>query len=101
MLEASSKLGKETFSFDPANNILDSYHSHKVQSHLQSEQEKDYGYNRLLDQQYQYDAYGLLLKKYSKKPLYVDSQQMMQEKLYVTIKFFTNSHKIWDSFISH
>lgn len=71
LLEASSKLGKETFNFDPASNILDSYHSHKAQSHLQSEQEKDYGYNRLvnnvvkeyLDQQYQYDAYGQLVRQ--------------------------------------
>ncbi|EPF6424320.1 RHS repeat-associated core domain-containing protein [Acinetobacter baumannii] len=71
LLEASSKLGKETFSFDPASNIIDSYHSQKAQSHLQSEQEKDYGYNRLvnnvvkeyLDQQYQYDAYGQLVRQ--------------------------------------
>jgi len=84
LLEASSKLGKETFNFDPASNILDSYHSQKVQSYSQSAEEKDYGYNRLVNNvvkeyldQHQYDAYGLLLKKYSKKPLYVDSQQMM------------------------
>lgn len=71
LLEASSKLGKETFSFDPASNIIDSHHSQKAQSHLQSEQEKDYGYNRLvnnvvkeyLDQQYQYDAYGQLVRQ--------------------------------------
>ncbi|MBJ9721195.1 RHS repeat protein [Acinetobacter calcoaceticus] len=73
LLEASSKLGKETFNFDPASNIIDSYHSQKAQSHLQSEQEKDYGYNRLvnnvvkeyLDQQYQYDAYGQLVRQKS------------------------------------
>ncbi|MBD0076820.1 hypothetical protein IAF28_19675, partial [Acinetobacter baumannii] len=35
--------------FDPASNIIDSYHSQKAQSHLQSEQEKDYGYNRLVN----------------------------------------------------
>lgn len=71
LLEASSKLGKETFSFDPANNIIDSYHSHKAQSHSQSAEEKGYGYNRLvnnvvkeyLDQQYQYDAYGQLVRQ--------------------------------------
>ena len=69
LLEASSKLGKETFNFDPASNILDSYHSHKAQSYSQTTEEKDYGYNRLvnnvvkeyLDQQYQYDAYGQLV----------------------------------------
>ncbi|WP_369049644.1 RHS repeat domain-containing protein, partial [Acinetobacter baumannii] len=66
LLEASSKLGKETFSFDPASNILDSYHSQKAQSHSQKLDETGYGYNRLvnnvvkeyLDQQYQYDVYG-------------------------------------------
>ncbi|MDK4791001.1 MULTISPECIES: RHS repeat-associated core domain-containing protein [Acinetobacter] len=71
LLEASSKLGKETFSFDPASNILDSYHSQKAQSHSQTTEEKDYGYNRLvnnvvkeyLDQQYQYDAYGQLVRQ--------------------------------------
>ncbi len=71
LLEASSKLGKETFNFDPASNILDSYHSHKAQSYSQTTEEKDYGYNRLvnnvvkeyLDQQYQYDAYGQLVRQ--------------------------------------
>jgi len=71
LLEASSKLGKETFNFDPASNILDSYHSQKAQSHSQTTEEKDYGYNRLvnnvvkeyLDQQYQYDAYGQLVRQ--------------------------------------
>lgn len=71
LLEASSKLGKETFSFDPASNIIDSYHSQKAQSHSQSAEEKDYGYNRLvnnvvkeyLDQLYQYDAYGQLVRQ--------------------------------------
>ncbi|HAV4443797.1 TPA: type IV secretion protein Rhs, partial [Acinetobacter baumannii] len=71
LLEASSKLGKETFSFDPASNIIDSYHSHKAQSYSQTTEEKDYGYNRLvnnvvkeyLDQQYQYDAYGQLVRQ--------------------------------------
>ncbi|WP_127491313.1 RHS repeat-associated core domain-containing protein [Acinetobacter calcoaceticus] len=71
LLEASSKLGKETFSFDPASNIIDSYHSQKTRSHLQSTEEKNYGYNRLvnnvvkeyLDQQYQYDAYGQLVRQ--------------------------------------
>ncbi|ENW35389.1 hypothetical protein F922_02387 [Acinetobacter baumannii NIPH 201] len=71
MLEASSKLGKETFSFGPASNILDSYHSQKVQSHSRKLDETSYGYNRLvnnvvkeyLDQQYQYDAYGQLVRQ--------------------------------------
>lgn len=71
LLEASSKLGKETFNFDPANNIVDSYHSQKAQSYSQSAEEKDYGYNHLvnnvvkeyLDQQYQYDAYGQLVRQ--------------------------------------
>lgn len=71
LLEASSKLGKETFNFDPASNILDSYHSQKAQSHSQKLDETGYGYNRLvnnvvkeyLDQQYQYDAYGQLVRQ--------------------------------------
>lgn len=71
LLEASSKLGKETFNFDPASNIIDSYHSQRTQSHSQNAEERDYGYNRLvnnvvkeyLDQQYQYDAYGQLVRQ--------------------------------------
>lgn len=71
LLEASSKLGKETFNFDPASNIIDSYHSQKAQSHSQKLDETGYGYNRLvnnvvkeyLDQQYQYDAYGQLVRQ--------------------------------------
>ncbi|WP_032022560.1 RHS repeat domain-containing protein, partial [Acinetobacter baumannii] len=55
----------------PASNIIDSYHSHKAQSYSQTTEEKDYGYNRLfnnvvkeyLDQQYQYDAYGQLVRQ--------------------------------------
>ncbi len=81
LLEASSKLGKETFSFDPANNILDSYHSQKVQSHSQKLDQTGYGYNRLvnnvvkeyLDQQYQYDVYGqLVCQKSTKGNLYLE-----------------------------
>ncbi len=81
LLEASSKLGKETFSFDPASNILDSYHSQKVQSHSQKLDETGYGYNRLvnnvvkeyLDQQYQYDVYGqLVCQKSTKGNLYLE-----------------------------
>nr|WP_288421496.1 RHS repeat-associated core domain-containing protein [uncultured Acinetobacter sp.] len=81
LLEASSKLGKETFSFDPASNILDSYHSQKVQSHSQKLDETSYGYNRLvnnvvkeyLDQQYQYDVYGqLVCQKSTKGNLYLE-----------------------------
>ncbi|ENV93688.1 hypothetical protein F937_03088 [Acinetobacter calcoaceticus ANC 3680] len=71
LLEASSKLGKEMFNFDPASNIIDSYHSQRTQSHSQNAEERDYGYNRLvnnvvkeyLDQQYQYDAYGQLVRQ--------------------------------------
>lgn len=49
LLEASSKLGKETFNFDPASNILDSYHNQKIQSHSQKLDETGYGYNRLVN----------------------------------------------------
>ncbi|EXA75458.1 RHS domain-containing protein, partial [Acinetobacter baumannii] len=81
LLEASSKLGKETFNFDPASNILDSYHSQKAQSHSQKLDETGYGYNRLvnnvvkeyLDQQYQYDVYGqLVCQKSTKGNLYLE-----------------------------
>ena len=77
LLEASSRLGKETFNFDPASNIIDRYNDDKVQNHDQSYQqcaeEKGYGYNRLvnnvvkeyLDEQYQYDAYGQLIRQKS------------------------------------
>ena len=73
LLEASSKLGKETFSFDPASNIVDRYNDDKAKSHQQTAEEKGYGYNRLvnnvvkeyLDQQYQYDAYGQLVRQKS------------------------------------
>ncbi|MCS4300144.1 RHS repeat-associated protein [Acinetobacter sp. BIGb0196] len=75
LLEANSKLGKETFSFDPASNIIDRYNTNKEQSHQQTAEEKGYGYNRLvnnvvkeyLDQQYQYDAYGQLIRQKSTK----------------------------------
>ncbi|WP_333668003.1 RHS repeat-associated core domain-containing protein [Acinetobacter guillouiae] len=74
LLEANSKLGRETFNFDPASNIVDRYNTNKEQtSYLQNAEEKDYGYNRLvnnvvkeyLDQQYQYDAYGQLVRQKS------------------------------------
>lgn len=73
LLEATSKLGKETFNFDPASNILDRYNSTKEQSPQHISDEKDYGYNRLvnnvvqeyLDQQYQYDAFGQLIRQKS------------------------------------
>lgn len=77
LLEASSKLGKETFKFDPASNIIDRYNDdkaqHQDQNYVQRAEEKGYGYNRLvnnvvkeyLDQQYQYDAYGQLVRQKS------------------------------------
>lgn len=77
LLEASSKLGKETFNFDPASNIIDRYNDDKAQNNNQSYQQKaeehGYGYNHLvdnvvkeyLDQQYQYDAYGQLVRQKS------------------------------------
>ncbi len=73
LLEASSKLGKETFNFDPASNIIDRYNGEKTQNHQHKAEEYGYGYNRLvnnvvkeyLDQQYQYDAYGQLIRQKS------------------------------------
>lgn len=73
LLEATSKLGKETFNFDPASNILDRYNSTKEQSSQHTATEKGLGYNRLvnnivqeyLDQQYQYDAFGQLIRQKS------------------------------------
>ncbi len=73
LLEATSKLGKETFNFDPASNILDRYNSTKDQSAQHISSEKGYSYNRLvnnvvqeyLDQQYQYDAFGQLIRQKS------------------------------------
>ncbi|WP_228140723.1 RHS repeat-associated core domain-containing protein [Acinetobacter sp. TGL-Y2] len=73
LLEANSKLGKETFNFDPASNIIDRYNTSKEHSYSQNVEEKGYGYNRLvnnvvkeyLDQQYQYDAYGQLIRQKS------------------------------------
>jgi len=71
LLEASSRLGKEIFNFDPASNIIDRYHDE--QSGTQKVEGKGYGYNRLVnnvvkeyfDQQYQYDAYGQLIQQKS------------------------------------
>lgn len=73
LLEANSQIGKETFSFDPASNILHRDQDHHAQHHLNNKQDKGYGYNRLvnnvvkeyLDQQYQYDAYGQLIRQKS------------------------------------
>lgn len=73
LLEATNKLGKETFNFDPASNILDRYNSTKEQSSQHTATEKGLGYNRLvnnivqeyLDQQYQYDAFGQLIRQKS------------------------------------
>ncbi len=75
ILEANSKLGKETFNFDPASNIIDRYNTTKEQSHQQNAEEKGYDYSCLvnnvvkeyLDQQYQYDAYGQLIRQKSTK----------------------------------
>ena len=74
LLEANGKLGRETFSFDPAGNILDNYKNssesvdvtHKLKTN-------EYGFNHLvnnvvkdyLDQHYQYDAYGQLIRQKS------------------------------------
>lgn len=77
LLEANSKLGKETFSFDPASNIIDRNHHQEPRATASHA----YGYNRLvnnvvkayLDQQYQYDAYGQLVRqKSSKGDLYLE-----------------------------
>ncbi|EYT22408.1 RHS repeat-associated core domain protein [Acinetobacter sp. 1000160] len=79
LLEVNSKLGKETFSFDPASNIIDRNH-HQEPSAAPTASHA-YGYNRLvnnvvkayLDQQYQYDTYGQLVRqKSSKGDLYLE-----------------------------
>ena len=79
LLEANSKLGKETFSFDPASNIID--RNHLQEPNAAATANNAYGYNRLvnnvvkayLDQQYQYDAYGQLVRqKSSKGDLYLE-----------------------------
>lgn len=82
LLEATSPLGKERFSFDPASNLIDSHHqdlsSHSTNSKLDTQTS---GYNKLinnvvkayLDQQYQYDAHGqLVLQKSSKGDLHLE-----------------------------
>ena len=81
LLEATSKLGKEKFSFDPASNLLDPYRSTTTLEQPNDNREnKTSGYNCLvnnvvreyLDQQYQYDAYGqLVLQKSSKGDLHL------------------------------
>lgn len=68
LLEATSKLGKEKFSFDPASNLIDRHLEQQNQIHEHRTDENQYGYLKLvnnvvrqyLDQQYQYDAYGQL-----------------------------------------
>lgn len=79
LLEANSKLGKETFNFDPASNIID--RNHHQEPSTAATANNAYGYNRLvnnvvkayLDQQYQYDAYGQLMRqKSSKGDLYLE-----------------------------
>jgi RHS repeat-associated protein len=68
LLEATSKLCKEKFSFDPASNLIDRYLEQQNQIHERRTDENQYGYLKLvnnvvrqyLDQQYQYDAYGQL-----------------------------------------
>lgn len=82
LLEANSRLGKETFNFDPASNIIEPKNTQKsLQTHNQNIDNTNYGYNRLvnnvvkeyLDQQYQYDAYGQLIRqKSSKGDLYLE-----------------------------
>ncbi|NHC05065.1 RHS repeat protein [Acinetobacter sp. 187] len=82
LLEATSKLGTEKFSFDPASNLLDPQSSSVNTSRSEQTPEfKASGYNRLinnvvkeyLDQQYQYDAYGqLVLQKSSKGDLHLE-----------------------------
>ena len=72
LLEANSKLGKETFAFDPASNILNPNKT-KPRSALQDTHyepiHKQYGYNSLVnnvvqdyyEQKYHYDDYGQLI----------------------------------------
>ena len=68
LLEATSKFGKEKFSFDPASNLIDRHLEQQNQIHEHRTDENQYGYLKLvnnvvrqyLDQQYQYDAYGQL-----------------------------------------
>ncbi|WP_243901653.1 RHS repeat-associated core domain-containing protein [Acinetobacter bereziniae] len=71
LLDATSKLGKEKFRFDPANNIIDPYNMASDKSSKQNTEEGHYGYNRLvnnvvkeyLEQQYQYDEFGQLIRQ--------------------------------------
>ncbi|WP_228147195.1 RHS repeat-associated core domain-containing protein [Acinetobacter sp. ANC 3832] len=71
LLDATSKLGKETFRFDPANNIIDPYSTTSESRTTQNAENNPYGYNRLvnnvvkeyLEQQYQYDEFGQLVRQ--------------------------------------
>ncbi|NHB58290.1 RHS repeat protein [Acinetobacter sp. 194] len=81
LLEATSKLGTEKFSFDPASNLLDPQSSGVNTIRSEQQELEASGYNRLinnvvkeyLDQQYQYDAYGqLVLQKSSKGDLHLE-----------------------------
>ncbi len=68
LLEATSKLGKEKFSFNPARNLIDRDLDQQNHIHERTTDENQHGYLKLvnnvvlryLDQQYQYDAYGQL-----------------------------------------
>ncbi|MCT9979923.1 RHS domain-containing protein [Acinetobacter sp. I-MWF] len=68
LFEATSKLGKEKFSFDPASNLIDRDIDQQNHIHERAADGNQHGYLKLvnnvvrqyLDQQYQYDAYGQL-----------------------------------------
>lgn len=73
LLESTSKLGKEKFSFDPASNLIDRDYGQQNHLHERATYENQHGYLKLvnnivrqyLDQQYQYDAYGQLITQKS------------------------------------
>ena len=72
LLQANSALGRETFAFDPASNIINP-NKNNQQRHQDTyyEPTHKHGYNRLinnvvkdyLDQKYQYDDYGQLIRQ--------------------------------------
>ncbi|MDQ9011142.1 RHS repeat-associated core domain-containing protein [Acinetobacter gerneri] len=72
LLQANSSLGRETFAFDPASNIINP-NKNNQQRHQDTyyEQTHKHGYNSLinnvvkdyLDQKYQYDDYGQLIRQ--------------------------------------
>ncbi|MEN8283207.1 RHS repeat domain-containing protein [Acinetobacter gerneri] len=72
LLQANSSLGRETFAFDPASNIINP-HKNNQQRHQDTyyEPTHKHGYNSLinnvvkdyLDQKYQYDDYGQLIRQ--------------------------------------